>query len=242
MCSVLHQWGQNSPAEAKRDLPSFPTFPKASQNPTRLCRQSRRKLQASAWMKHICLAGAFCCTKHSKAPGSNYAAVHDLGRRGGKLGTKVTRAQGRPGRAVLSARPTSRAAEGGHAPAPPPRPPDLLRPAAPATALQSLPLYLARRSAAPRSPSRDPHTRPAAAGSIAPQAGRSHADLCGSGALAGSRRADRAALAARPPSIRAEARCSRLGRRLILRTRRRDAQTQSCPGSSAGLAVSLKAL
>lgn len=123
-----------------------------------------------------------------------------------------------------------------------PRPPDLLRPAAPATALQSPPLYLARRSAAPRSPSRDPHTRPAAAGSIAPQAGRSHADLRGSGALAGSRRADRAALAARPPSIRAEARCSRLGRRLILRTRRRDAQTQSWPGSSAGLAVSLKAL
>lgn len=164
-------------------------------------------------MKHICLAGAFCCTKHSKAPGSSYAAEHGRGRRDGKLETKVTCSQGRPGRAVLS---TPHQQGRGRWPcARHPRPPDLLRPTAPATALQSPPLYLARRSAAPRSPSRDPHTQPAAAGSIAPQAGRSHADLCGSGALAGSRRADRASLAARPPRIRAEARRSRLGRRLI---------------------------
>lgn len=190
-------------------------------------------------MKYISLAGAFCCTKHSKAPGSGYAAVHGGSRRGGKLETLGTRAQGRPGRAVLS---TPHQQGHGRWPcARHPRPPDLLRPAAPATALQSPPLYLARRSAAPRSPSRDPHTRPAAAGSIAPQAGRSHADLCGSGALAGSRRADRAALAARPPSIRAEAGSSRLGRRLILRTRLRDAQAPSGPGSNVGLAVSTKA-
>lgn len=188
-------------------------------------------------MKYINLEGAFCCTKHCKAPTSGYAAVHSDGSQGREAWDKryLRPRSPRPSRPLHA--PPAGPRKVAMRPPPVPFGPALARRPGNSALDPPPPLYLARRSAAPRSPSRGPHRRLAAAGSIAPQAGRSHAALCGSDALAESRRAGPAALAARPPSIGAEDRGSRLGWLLILRTRRRDAQAQSGPGSSAGLVV-----
>lgn len=170
---------------------------------------------------------AQCCTKHSKAPGLGYAAVHSVGSQGGKLGTKGTCSQGRPGRTALST--PRRLGRGRSRCVRHPFPPNLFPARRPGNGALDPPLYLARRSAAPPSPSRGPHRqRLAAAGSIAPQAGRSHAALSGSDALSGRSRAGRAALATRPPGLGAQG-CSSLVWLLILRTRRCDAQAQSEP-------------
>lgn len=159
-----------------------------------------------------------------------------IGLSGGKLGTTGTCTQGRPGRAALST--PRRLGRGRWRGARHPFPPNLLPARRPDNRALYPPLYLTRRSADPPSPSRGPHRRlaAAAAGSIAPQAGRSHAALSGSDALSGRRRAGRAALATRPW------RPGRLGWLLILRTRRRDAQTQSGPGNSTVSALSPAAL
>lgn len=145
-------------------------------------------------MEYISLAGAQCCTKPSKARGSGYAADHGDGSQRREAGDEryLHPRSPRPSRPLHA--PQAGPRKVAMRPSPLPSEPTSCPP--PRQWRSRPPLYLARRSAAPRSPSRGPHRqRLAATGSIAPQAGRSHAALSGSDALSGRRRAVRAALA-----------------------------------------------
>lgn len=175
-------------------------------------------------MKYISLAGAHCCTKPSKARGSGYAAVHGDGSQRLEFGDEryLHPRSPRPSRPLHAPQTGPRKV----AMRPSPLPSERTSCPPPRQWRSRPPLYLARRSAAPPSPSRGPHRqRLPAAGSIAPQAGRSHAALSGSDALPGRRRAVRAALATRPPGLGARVGSS-LGWLLVLRTRRCDAQAR----------------
>lgn len=132
-----------------------------------------------------------------------------MGLSSGKPGTKGICTQGRPGRAALST--PRRLSRGKWRCAGHPFPLNLLPACCLGNGALDPPIYLARRSAAPPRPSRGPHKRLAAAGSIAPQEGRSHAALSGSEALSGRRRAVRAALAIRPPGLGAQGGSSLVG-------------------------------
>lgn len=145
-------------------------------------------------MEYISLAGAQCYTKPSKARGSGYAADHGDGSQRREAGDEryLHPRSPRPSRPLHA--PQAGPRKVAMRPSPLPSEPTSCPP--PRQWRSRPPLYLARRSAAPRSPSRGPHRqRLAATGSIAPQAGRSHAALSGSDALSGRRRAVRAALA-----------------------------------------------
>lgn len=163
-------------------------------------------------MKYISPAGAVLHQAFQRT-GSGYAAVHSDGSERREAGNEryLHPRSPRPSRPLHA--PQAGPRKVAMRPSPLPSEPASCPPCPGNSALDP-PLYLTRRSAAPPSPSRGPHRRLAAAGSIAPQAGRSHAALSGSDALSGRRRAVPAALATRPPGLGAQGGSS-LGWRLI---------------------------